>query len=212
MRRVRLRALLITLLLIVCGINNLPFSRVTERDLRNPIAEAELLRWSEILGSLGVDRPPAQLRKDTMTWGNRLADAKRKAMKPFRPVLRVTQTGQAWGLFTYPNTLPHTLHVDVLIDGEWSPIYQALHPEYDWMEARFRFRRVRGVYDDNAWQKRQSYENFVDWVAREALEDFEEAEAVSIYVVRSHAHVPGKDFDPSEERRLVRKRTREDVL
>jgi len=211
-RRAQLRALLIALLLIVCGISNLPFSRVTARDLDNPIAKAELERWSEILESVGVERPPKRLKQDTLTWGNRLADTKRSAMKPFRPVLRVTQTGQAWGLFTYPNTLPHTLHVNILVDGEWTPIYQAMDPEHDWMEARFRFRRVRGVYDDNAWQKRRSYENFVDWVAREALEDFEEAEAVQIYLVRSHARVPGEEFDPSEERRLVRKRTREDLL
>ena len=207
-RRRRIRALLIGLVLLVNGLNNLPFTRVTEKDLRNPIANQELQRWSELLAKVGVERTPKQLRVAAMGYGNGLADLKKTLMTPFRPAFRLTGTGQAWGLFTYPNTFPHTLHIEVNEGGAWRTVYAALDPEATWMEEHFRFRRVRGVYDDNAWKARRSYENFVDWVAREAFEDFPDADEVSVYMTRRPARAVGEPMSPDVERRLERVRTR----
>lgn len=204
----RLRALLIGLVLLVNGFSNLPATAVKEKDLKNPIARQELQSWSELLGHVGVERTPAQLREDAVRYGNGLAELKKRGMKPFRPAFRLTGTGQGWGLFTYPNTFPHTLHVDIDEGGSWRTVYAALDPEADWMEGRFRFRRVRGVYDDNAWKARRSYENFVDWVAREAFEDFPEANQVSVYMIRRPAREVGQPSSPDLEKRLERTRTR----
>ena len=97
--RARLRALAITVLLVISGVQNIPNTAVAEGDLNNPVAKTELKRWQELLASVGVERTVPQLKEDALGWGNGINEAKKSFMKPFRPVYRVTGTGQAWGLW-----------------------------------------------------------------------------------------------------------------
>lgn len=202
--RARLRALAITVLLVISGVQNIPNTAVAEGDLNNPVAKTELKRWQELLASVGVERTVPQLKEDALGWGNGINEAKKSFMKPFRPVYRVTGTGQAWGLFTYPNTHPHQLIIEVREGGEWRPVFRAMESEYAWKDETFRFRRVRGVYDDNAWKQRQSYKNFVNWAARMAWEDFPDADAIKVYMIRRNAREPGRPHDPTPEFRMKR--------
>ena len=195
-------------MLLVGAVQNLPFSAVTEKSLKNPVAKAELQSWRTLLAKVGIERTVPELRMDAVGWGNGLADAKGKVLKPLKPAFRLTGTGQAWGLFTYPNTYPHKMIIEIRVDEAWVPVYRSLESKYDWKGDVFRFRRVRGVYDDNAWNTRQSYRNFVDWVSRMAFEDFPNADAVQVYMERTRAREPGVDTDTTLEVRLLRSRER----
>lgn len=207
--RDHVRAALLALVLAVHGYLALPIpGKVSEASFKHPIADEELARWSGILSGVGIERTPDELKVELIERFGGLAEARKESIKPIRPLLRLTGTGQAWGLFTYPNSFPHTMHIQLQVDGQWRPLYLPLDPEHDWNKRLFVFRRIRGVYDDNANNARQSYDNFVDWVALMALREHPEASAVQVHYVRGHVTLPGEPKDPSTKEKHKRVRTR----
>ena len=75
-------------------------------------AQAEVERWSGILGQLGVDIPPDELTVKALEIGAASTRFRRTFLKPSRPFRTLTGTGQAWGLFTYPDPYPGRLVVE----------------------------------------------------------------------------------------------------
>ena len=57
----RLRALLIGLVLVLQWIDAMPLPEIRARDFQYPVAQAEVERWSGLLGQIGVDIPPDEL-------------------------------------------------------------------------------------------------------------------------------------------------------
>ena len=147
-----LRAALLAVVVFVHGVaaSPLPPSPTTAKALANPIAVEELNGWVKLLGGLGVETTRAQLTELAIESSVVTSELRGAVMKPFRPLLRLTGTGQGWGLFTYPNTHPHRLVIEVERDGKFEVVYRALDPEHAYLEPQLTFRRVRGVYDDNA--------------------------------------------------------------
>lgn len=210
----KIRAALLGLVLLWHGLMASPIpSRVDESSFKNPIARAELKRWTEILGRVGVETSPTELKVAVIEAGGGIAAAKKEALQPLRPAQRVLGIGQAWGLFTYPNTWPHTLTISIRSSERrpWETIYAALDPEHDWRKSTLVYRRIRGVYDDNASRTRASYDNFVEWIAGEAFEDFPEAEQVRVHMLRRHVKPPGEEPDPETTVRLSRVVRRADL-
>jgi len=199
--------------LVVHGTLAIPLpTKVSDNAFKGKYAQEELQRWSDILADVGVDIEPQDLGDRVIDFGQRFAGTKKAFLTPFRPVLRTTGTGQAWGLFTYPNVRPNRMHVSVREDqsSEWRPIYVALSEEYDWHEQHFRYRKVRGVYDDNAFKVRASYDNFCHWVAGDVFEEMPEVLQVRVHMVQTNTTLPGEELDDSEKVRLVRVMKRED--
>jgi hypothetical protein len=210
--RDHLRAIAIAVVLIVHGYIALPIpSTVNAKQFNNPIAKDELDRWVGILGKRGVVLTRAELQAEVIERAKGITTFRKSSLEPIKPINRVTGTGQAWGLFTYPNSFPHTMYIELEIDGAWQPLYTPLDPEHDWNKRLFVFRRIRGVYDDNATNTRQSYENFVDWVSGMALEEHPQATAVRIYYRQGHVTLPGEEKDPETKLVNERIRTREDL-
>ena len=208
------RALGIAIVLIVHGVCVTPIpANIPKNAFDNDIAREELTRWASLLGGLGYETEPVQLGRDLLELGGWFADKKKAFLKPFRPVLRTTGTGQAWGLFTYPNTRPVRLHVSYreADTDPWTLIYRALDDEYTWHEAHFRYRRVRGVFDDNATQVRPSYMNFCRWVAREVFDEHADAVQVRIHMHQTVATLPSAEPNDTQKVRLVRVIDRQDV-
>ncbi len=202
-----IRATLIALVLLWHGLLASPIpSSVNAKTFDNPIAEAELQRWTQLLGQAGFETTPQQLEVLVIEHASGLAAGKKAALKPLRPIQRVLGIGQAWGLFTYPNTYPHQMVISIRDrpSEPWRTIYAALDPEHDWRKSHFVYRRIRGVYDDNASNTRPSYGNFVDWVATMAFEDFPEANEVRVHMIRRHVKPPGKVPDLETDIRLSR--------
>jgi hypothetical protein len=179
-------------------------TELTPRSLDNPIAQEELQHWADRLSDWGVDMTAAELESKVIEKGGAVGAFRSATLKPLRPTMRITGTGQAWGLFTYPNTYPHRLEVTVLGDQGWQLIYRALDPEYDWRAQTFTYRRVRGVYDDSAFQKARSYEHFCETVAQWAHDDFPDVSVVRLSMTKSHVTLPGEPVDPVTEERLIR--------
>lgn len=199
------RAALLAAVIAVHGVAAAPLpSGVSANDFKNPIARDEMQRWSEILASIGVSASPEALSQRALAVGKESSELRKTLLKPFGPLMRVTGTGQGWGLFTYPNSYPHRMEIEILQDGQWVCIFRALDPSCDWMEAHLTYRRIRGVYDDNATSTRSSYTNFVRWIAKRAFEDFPAAESVRVRMIRSHVVLPGQPKDPKTTVRLLR--------
>lgn len=201
-----LRAALLAVVVFVHGVaaSPLPPSPTTAKALSNPIAIEELDGWVRLLSGVGVTTNRAQLTELAIESSVVTSELRGAVIKPFRPLMRITGTGQGWGLFTYPNTHPHRLVIEVERDGEFQVVYRALDPEHTYLEPQLTFRRVRGVYDDNASKVRPSYESFARWVARHAFEDWPDATRVRVKMIRTHVVTPGQEPDPKAEVRLVR--------
>jgi hypothetical protein len=201
-----LRAALLAVVVFVHGVaaSPLPPSPTTPKAMANPIAVEELNGWVTLLGELGVKTTRAELTDLAIESSTVTSELRTAVIKPFRPLLRITGTGQGWGLFTYPNTHPHRLVIEVERDGKFEVVYRALDPDHTYLEPQLTFRRVRGVYDDNASKVRPSYESFARWVARHAFEDWPDATRVRVKMIRTHVVTPGQAADPIAETRLVR--------
>lgn len=209
-----IRAGLIAFVLLVHGVLVFPVpSNVPENSFDNRIAKVELARWSEIAASVGLELAPEQIGDGLITIGQAIAQKKKAVLKPFRPILRTTGTGQAWGLFTYPNTRPNQLVISMREETSagWQPLYEALDEDLDWHEAHFRYRKVRGVYDDNASKVRASYDNFCHWVAREVFAEHPDAIQVRVHMVQTTTTTPGEEPDETRRVRLVRVVKRKDL-
>ena len=204
------RAALITLALAIHGFVAAPLPRsISARDMRGDVAAEELDRWVEILGGVGIDTTPDELADHTLTVGRAIVKWRNTIVGPIRPLLRHTGTGQGWGLFTYPDTRPRRVIMrGQTDDGDWRLIYRTLDPEYDWNGELWRHRRLRGPTDTLSRKSSPGpvYQNFVDYAAARAFEDFPELVAFEVSFERSHSTRPDVTPDPPrivhvEERR-----------
>ncbi len=212
----RWRAGLITLVLFVHACAAMPIPRpVRPEDVRTPTAQDELALWVDIFASLGVQTDADELVGLVNSVGQVCVDVKAAIMGPFRPLLRVTGTGQAWALFAYPDRYPNLLQVEVRRGGaDWETVYAAADPDHTFLAEQFSFRRVRGVYDTAAAKGSPGkvYDRFVDWVAREVFERWPDATDVRVKMLQKRVTLPTEMPDEEEPKaRLVRLRTREQV-
>ena len=204
------RAAVITFALVVHGIPALPLPRSIKRSqFDTPMASEEMARWSRLVGSVGIDRSASQLSDLFFAMGTVAVDARKMMVAPFARFYRVSGTGQGWGLFTYPDSFPHQLCVDIRREGGgWEQIYAGLDPTDDWHRPQLVYRRIRGVYDGSTEKPGITYTNFVSWVSGEAFADFPDAEAVRVSFLRAHNTRPGEPQDPEKKRRWERVKTR----
>ncbi len=175
------------------------------------IAQEEMDKWVRILGGVGIAITRDDLSNKTFAFGKIFADLRSFLLTPFKETFRITGTGQGWGLFTYPDSYPHQLVVEVRSaagdaegEGEWRPIYAALDPDHDWMRAQLAYRRVRGVYDGNTRKPGASYDNFVAWIGGLALTAHPDAAEVRVGFIRTHTIMPGETPDPERLPRFQR--------
>lgn len=196
--RDHVRAVVIALVLVVNGVAASPLPKSVKRSqFDTPIAIEELDRWVGISQTVGVPLTRAELTEHAYTIGKFFADLRGSLLGPFKGWFRVTGTGQGWGLFTYPDSYPHQLVVEVRpADGEWRPVYTALDPDAAWRRSSLVYRRVRGVYDGNTRKPGASYDNFAAWLGKHALADFPDAAEARVGFVRTHSTMPDKEPDP----------------
>lgn len=213
-RRAKLRAAAITLVLLVHGVAAAPLPHVVTRDdLKNPVSQEELRRWTERLNALGYTIDDATLAERVITVTRAIGGTHRAAMAPFRPLFRITGTGQGWALFANPDTHPSRLQIRVRRQGsrEWELLYQRLDPERAWSDDRLSYRRIRGCHDAGGFRTRPRgiYRRFAEWIGRDVLARDPTVAEVEVRTVRTHTTLPGAPPDPAEDVRhaiLVRRR------
>jgi len=200
-----LRAGLIAGVLAVYGFAALPLPKAVQRStFETPVAREELGRIITLAAGFGVALEHDRFADDLTRWGNAVGAVRRTALLPVKGWLRITGTGQAWGLFTYPDTWPHQLVVEALAGDRWEVLYAGLDPAATWDREVFVYRRVRGVYDGNTTRPGASWENFALWTARRAALAAPEAPQVRVGFVRFHTTPPTGEADPQRERRHLR--------
>lgn len=215
-----LRAVLIAMVLLVHGTKALPWPDVRERDLDYGVAQDELDRWSGLLGDLGLTIPPQELAARVISVGRASSAAQRLLHGPFRPLLRVTGTGQAWGLFAYPDPYAGRLVVSAREagadgrPGPWQERYRAPREGQPWLVDRLENRRIRGIYDDNGDRPKPGgfYDPFCDWVAVEVMARQPQVVEVEVRLDLVTNRVPGdRRAAVPDKRRHVRTRTRTEL-
>ena len=203
--RDHVRAALIAATLLVHGIAASPLPKSVKRaNFDSEMATEEFDRWVGILRGVGIRTTRKALADDAYASGVVLADLRGFLLGPFRPWFRISGTGQAWGLFTYPDSFPHQLVIEVREQGAWRAVFKALDPDAHWQRELLAYRRVRGVYDGNTQKPGPSYTHFVTWIGHRALEDFPTADAARVGFLRFHTRAPGEPADPSVEAKFQR--------
>ena len=174
--------------------------------------QEELRQWRELVNAFGVEISQDEFNEVLIDVSGKLVAPNKWIKGKLRPVLTATGTGQGWGLFVSPDTYPHRLIVEGRRDGEreFSLIYQRLNPEHNWWDERFRYRRLRGIYDGATSRPNRVYTNFCRWVAESAFTEHPGFEVVRVGFIRTHSVVPGRDRDTRNPRRLLRTFKRED--
>ncbi|MDP2306016.1 MAG: hypothetical protein Q8P18_08310 [Pseudomonadota bacterium] len=213
--RDHVRAVVIALVLVVNGLAASPMPKSVKRShFETAIAIEELDRWVGILGSVGLTLTRPELTEHTYAVGKFFAELRGTLVGPFKGWFRVTGTGQGWGLFTYPDSYPHQLVIEVRSasgagpEGEWRTVYAALDPDAAWHRSHLVYRRVRGVYDGNTRKPGASYDNFVAWAGKQALVEFPDAAEARVGFVRSHSTMPNVTPDPERLPKFQRVVTR----
>ncbi len=195
------------LVLGVEGILAAPIPHAMKRSsLNEPIAREEIAAQVQLLAGLGVTVSSDQLADALYESGAAWAAAYHAVVDPVEPLLRITGTGQGWGLFTYPDTYPHQLVVDVRRShsGPFVMLYGGLDPEHDWKRDVLAYRRVRGVYDGQTAKPGASWNNLTKWLAGEACAEDSLVTAVRVSFTRFHTVRPGQAADPGEPLRHAR--------
>jgi len=177
----------------------------------SPDSLEEVRRWTSALNSIGIGVSEEGLMNFSYKAGEIASNSRSTLLKPFRPLFRTTGTGQGWGLFTHPDRFPD--HLEIYGKGEngWQMIYQAFDEEHDFLAEQIAYRRIRGIWDGSANKPKASYNNFVDWVAREAFESDPGLQSIRVQFRRSRTVTPGQapvDLNKVRQRRV---RHREDM-
>ena len=208
------RTALITGVLLLQVLDTVPLPRVTEEDLRWPVAQAELARWTAVGNRLGLDLTETETAELALSLGAGASRARKAVLGPTWPFRRITGTGQAWGLFAYPDPLAGRLVISGRADDEpFVELYRAPGEGEPWLVDLVEYRRIRGIYDDNGDRPRPggTYRAFTRWLARRILQRHPELDEVELRLDLVEIHLPGAAPEPSEQRRHVRVERRDEL-
>jgi hypothetical protein len=200
------RAAVLAVVIAVHGLAAAPLPHiVTEADLKNPVSAEEVDRWAERLTALGYTITAEELGQKVIRITRRIGGAHQGLLKPFRPVLRVTGTGQGWALFANPDSHPGRLVIRIHEPQGWRILHRRLDPEHDWAEDLLSYRRIRAMYDAGGYRSRPSgpYVRFAHWIGDRILSTDPDVDLVEVSTVRTHTTLPGQPPNPRTETRHV---------
>lgn len=208
------RAALLAVVVAVHGFAALPMPRAVSADRAGSAAgKVEVQLWLDVLASLGLHPTAAELLSTVNAIGKAATGLRQAVLAPAKPLMRITQTGQSWALFAYPDRFPQRLEVHGrATGGDWELLYRALDPDHQVVGPQIRFRRVRGVYDTAASRASAGkvYERFVDHVAAEVFALRPDLDEVQLRMVQFHVALPGETAQPDTVR-LRRTRQRQET-
>ena len=167
-----MRALLITVVLLVECTSALPDKRVARRHLQRPETARFVTTAERGLRLLGFTPDRPSLERALLTGSAALQRTRRALVAPFAPLFRYTATHQQWALFLLGTRECFRIHVDARTpDDRWVPLYHALEAGVPRYEAVLRYRRVRGIYNPSSQHgSRPQYAGFVRAFARYVFE------------------------------------------
>ncbi len=210
-----IRAGLITVVLAAQVLDAVPLPELRPRHLQEPVARAEIARWTKLFNELGASVTEEEVTAHALAVGGVAGRFRAAFLKPWAPLRRWTGTGQSWGLFAYPYPDAGRLVVEGLsAERERVVLYQAPGEGEPWLVRRLEYRRVRGVYDDagDRARPRAVYRSLARWVAREVFARHPELDTVEVRLDLVWATLPGAGEEPPQKRRHVRSFRRSEVM
>lgn len=207
-----IRAFLIT---VVVGFNFIQASpapgKVSKTALKDPIAMEELGRWVDLFAWFGVETTPEAISQWTVGLADNWKAGKRFIATPIRPFWTFTATQQGWGLFTYPDTHPYEMEIQIRgNEMEYQTIFLSQDPDLDFQWALLTFRRFRGMYNPGR-RAPKTYNGVTKFLAKRAFETYPDASRVRVRFRRLHTTLPGLEPDEIATVRFSRTIKRSDV-
>ncbi len=185
--------MLVTGVLFAQCADALPMPALSKADLRHPVAQQELARWTARLQGWGMQVTEDGLAAWGLSVGQGAQTLQRALLSPTRSFRRATGTGQSWGLFAFPEPRAGRLEVRARrAGGAWQPLFVAPKGT-GLLGQRLRYRRVRGLTDDAGDRPRPGplWKRTTRWIAREVFEAHPEYDEVEVQMVLIDVVVPG---------------------
>lgn len=166
--------------------------QVSKTAHQDPVARAELDRWVGLFAVFGLEYTPKEIGELTYDFAENWKKTKRWIGTPMRPFWTATATQQGWGLFTYPDTHPYEMEIQILGKSrDFETIFLSHHPEYDFSWSLLTYRRFRALYNPG---KRApiTYRGATHFLAARTFEAYPEASKVRIRFRRLATPLPGE--------------------
>jgi len=187
-----------------------PLPELRAKHLANPVAQAELRQWSEVLRSAGVTVTPTELGEIGLQIGSAAGSFRKTALRPWHPFRQLTGTGQSWGLFAYPEPATGRLVLEGRTADGIETIYRAPGGRYGALDSVLEYRRVRGVYDgaSDRPQPRRIYRRFGVWVATRIMQSRPDIDQVEVRLDLHPVRTPDQGKPVADSRRHARQFSR----
>ncbi|MBX2797513.1 MAG: hypothetical protein KTR31_07595 [Myxococcales bacterium] len=159
---------------------------------KTPTVQNEFRVWQERLRGWGYPITMDELEEGLWQFAMGYERGRAKLLRPFKPYFEYCGTWQSWRMFVAPHRFPGRLEIHV--DGGrkgWQPVYVARSDEHAWMHTIFDHDRLRAATFRYAWAHfRGPRQQFANWVATQAAQDFPEAARVRVSFVRYRTRTP----------------------
>ena len=188
----QLRAVLITVVLLVTAAEALPIPRISARVMQAESNQRELLRWSERLTNLGYAITKPELEREVVALSARFGAVHHELSAPARLWLSPIAATQRWALFPVVDDQPWWLHVEsrTSLEGPFELVFRPHDDEHVFQE-RLAYRRVRGAWNPGTSGPRYDYRGFVRFIAAEIFESDPNAVEVRVRYARRRINRPG---------------------
>jgi hypothetical protein len=188
------RAALIALGALLSVLEGCPTPRASHANLRTPVNQAELERWSEILGTVGVETTPSELGESVVSLSDSVNAVHGKLLVPFRPFFAALGVTQRWSLFPIADTHPVWMHLEARCGGasDFRLVYRPNDERAGWDEDVLEYRRVRATWNPSIRGPRAAYPVFLDWVARRVFDERPECDAIRVRYLEMTLPEPGE--------------------
>lgn len=168
-----------------------PHRLLDRRGWESANARHDLARWAARLRDLGFDMSDERFARRLRALAESYAGVHAAVMTPFVPYARWTGAIQGWAMFSSPQKHPAELHVDILVNGAWQPVYRPHSDAHDFWGPRFRHNRMRKQLGRFARTLHMdSYDGLARHVATEAARAFPDAREIRVRLYRYAAPAP----------------------
>jgi hypothetical protein len=193
-----LRGVVIALVLVAHGVYALPLPpALTEKRVSEPSFQEDIDIWMRLVHALHVPLDRQQVERIALDGSRALHTLHTTLKAPFAPVMSLVGANQSWALFASTSTKTDRLEVSIQrgADAEWEVLLRRLDPCCTWRESMLEYRRIRGVWDGQRDVARPGYKGLAKWLAACMFDEFPDATAVRVRLVREHVPLPGEPVD-----------------
>ncbi len=169
---------------------------VTQEMLDRPITQAELRRWVNLFGAIGIETNPKSLGDWYIGFANGMERARAQVVKPIEWWMTYTQTWQGWRLFGMPDERPYALEIRVKRGAKDEVLYRSGDPDHRWNASFLEYRRVRAAYNPGNSGPPDTYRGFAIRVSDQIFEEMPDVDQVTFTLLQSHTTLPGEPPDP----------------